>query len=279
MDEPRYAIYFVPPADCALYRFGAGVLGYDCYTGERLRHPQYIALSASEWAQLTHEPRKYGFHATLKAPFRLLPPFTRNGSDGGTRTICRDPPNAAGDRARHPIARTLHCRRRRRAEHGARSAGSGRRDGLRPISPSFDFAREGATARRRLEPTPDRESRSMGLPLRVRRLSISSDLDGSDRRRPSWLGPGIVAGSFRRHRRRAFAADHATFIAAPGCVVDAVPGRRPSRADRGAFAAVDPTHGGTAIARCKTLDHPFAAVAVSSRCHMRLIGPNCGKKA
>src|SRR5262249_53439438 len=68
----------------------------------------------------------------------------RNGSDGGTRTICRDPPNAAGDRARHPIARTLHCRRRRRAEHGARSAGSGRRDGLRPISPSFDFAREGA---------------------------------------------------------------------------------------------------------------------------------------
>src|SRR6516164_9295194 len=76
MDEPRYAIYFVPPADCALYRFGAGVLGYDCYTGERLRHPHDIALSASEWAQLTHEPRKYGFHATLKAPFRLLPPFT-----------------------------------------------------------------------------------------------------------------------------------------------------------------------------------------------------------
>src|SRR5262249_51255575 len=111
---------------------------------------------------------------------------------------------------------------------------------LRPISPSFDFAREGATARRRLEPTPDRESQSMGLPLCVRRLSISSDFDGSDRRRPSWLGPGIVAGSFRRLRRRALAADHATFIAAPGCVVDAVPGRRPSRADRGAFAAVDP---------------------------------------
>src|SRR6516225_482678 len=31
----------------------------------------------------------------------------RNGSDGGTRTICRDPPNAAGDRARHPIARFI----------------------------------------------------------------------------------------------------------------------------------------------------------------------------
>jgi putative phosphonate metabolism protein len=75
MDEPRYAIYFLPPADTALYRFGAGFLGYDCYSGERLRHPQDIALTASEWAQLKHEPRKYGFHATLKAPFHLLPPF------------------------------------------------------------------------------------------------------------------------------------------------------------------------------------------------------------
>src|SRR5262249_29238946 len=76
MDEPRYALYFVPPADTALYRFGAGFLGYDCYTGERLRHPQDITLTASEWDQLTHEPRKYGFHGTLKAPFRLLRPFT-----------------------------------------------------------------------------------------------------------------------------------------------------------------------------------------------------------
>ena len=76
MDEPRYAIYFVPPAACGLYRFGAGFLGYDCYTGESLRHPQGIALTASEWAQLTREPRKYGFHATLKAPFHLLPPLT-----------------------------------------------------------------------------------------------------------------------------------------------------------------------------------------------------------
>ena len=75
MDEPRYAIYFVPPADSALYRFGAGVLGYDCYSGERLSHPQDSALAASEWNALTREPRNYGFHATLKAPFRLLPPF------------------------------------------------------------------------------------------------------------------------------------------------------------------------------------------------------------
>ena len=75
MDEPRYAIYFVPPAESALYRFGAGFLGYDCYTGESLPHPQDVALAAPEWDALTREARKYGFHATLKAPFRLLPPF------------------------------------------------------------------------------------------------------------------------------------------------------------------------------------------------------------
>src|SRR5215831_9054554 len=76
MDEPRYAIYFVPPADSAFYRFGSGFLGYDCYTGQSLRHPQDIELTAPEWGELTREPRKYGFHATLKAPFRLLTPFT-----------------------------------------------------------------------------------------------------------------------------------------------------------------------------------------------------------
>ena len=46
MDEPRYAIYFVPPAASGLYRFGAGFLGYDCYTGDSLRPPQDIALTA-----------------------------------------------------------------------------------------------------------------------------------------------------------------------------------------------------------------------------------------
>jgi putative phosphonate metabolism protein len=76
MDEPRYAIYFVPPADSALYHFGAGFLGYDCYTGESLPHPQDVALAASEWDALTRDARRYGFHATLKAPFRLLPSFS-----------------------------------------------------------------------------------------------------------------------------------------------------------------------------------------------------------
>jgi len=73
MDERRFAIYFVPPAESDLYRFGAAFLGYDCYSGAELGCPADVGLAAPEWTQLTREPRRYGFHATLKAPFRLLP--------------------------------------------------------------------------------------------------------------------------------------------------------------------------------------------------------------
>jgi putative phosphonate metabolism protein len=76
MDDTRYAIYFVPPASSDLYRFGAVFLGFDCYTGADLGCPDDIDLDAGEWAALTSEPRKYGFHATLKAPFRLAPGVT-----------------------------------------------------------------------------------------------------------------------------------------------------------------------------------------------------------
>jgi len=69
----RYAIYFVPAADRPLFRFGRGVLGYDCYTGETVAYPAFDAIDPAECAALTREPSIYGFHATLKAPFRLLP--------------------------------------------------------------------------------------------------------------------------------------------------------------------------------------------------------------
>jgi putative phosphonate metabolism protein len=77
---PRFAIYFVPGAATALYRFGAAVLGYDCYTGEAVTcpRPPAPALSEADWAPLTAEPRRYGFHATLKAPFRLRDEFAED---------------------------------------------------------------------------------------------------------------------------------------------------------------------------------------------------------
>jgi putative phosphonate metabolism protein len=71
MGDPRYAIYFTPPPGSPLARFGAGVLGYDCDTGEEAARPALPGIAAADLAAGTSEPRRYGFHATLVAPFHL----------------------------------------------------------------------------------------------------------------------------------------------------------------------------------------------------------------
>jgi putative phosphonate metabolism protein len=65
---PRYAIYYAPTPDSALDRFGAQILGYDAYGGDDLPFPDGVT---PDWRELTQDPRKYGFHATLKAPMAL----------------------------------------------------------------------------------------------------------------------------------------------------------------------------------------------------------------
>jgi putative phosphonate metabolism protein len=71
---PRYAIYFVPGEASALYRFGASVLGYDCYSGRDVAFMD--GIQSPNWPAIIREPRLYGFHATLKAPFRLATGLT-----------------------------------------------------------------------------------------------------------------------------------------------------------------------------------------------------------
>ncbi|MHC2436358.1 DUF1045 domain-containing protein [Bradyrhizobium sp. USDA 4451] len=65
---PRYAIYYTPPPDSALHRFGSTLLGYDAVDGNDLPFPDGVA---PDWREVTADPRKYGFHATLKAPTAL----------------------------------------------------------------------------------------------------------------------------------------------------------------------------------------------------------------
>lgn len=67
----RYAIYFTPPPFSPLARFGAGVIGYDCFEKTDASHILLKDVDAKELAFATAAPRRYGFHATIVAPFTL----------------------------------------------------------------------------------------------------------------------------------------------------------------------------------------------------------------
>lgn len=73
---PRYAIYYAAAAGSDLARFGAQLLGYDAHSGEDLPFADGVLPSLPDWRDLTRDPRKYGFHATLKAPLTLAPGLT-----------------------------------------------------------------------------------------------------------------------------------------------------------------------------------------------------------
>jgi putative phosphonate metabolism protein len=67
----RVAVFFTPPPEHPLTRAAALWLGRDAFTGEELPPSAGEGVAANEVASLTAEPRRYGFHATLKPPFRL----------------------------------------------------------------------------------------------------------------------------------------------------------------------------------------------------------------
>lgn len=65
MSYSRFAIYYVPP-EGPLAAFGASWLGWDIARGCAADQPDVPGLD-----DITMTPRKYGFHGTLKPPFRL----------------------------------------------------------------------------------------------------------------------------------------------------------------------------------------------------------------
>ncbi|PRH87369.1 phosphonate metabolism protein [Labrys okinawensis] len=85
----RYAIYYVPSADSALWRFGSEVLGYDAFTGQDVPQWHPPGIAAADWHAMTADPRLYGFHATLKAPFRLADDADEGGLIEAFRTFAR----------------------------------------------------------------------------------------------------------------------------------------------------------------------------------------------
>ena len=70
-DTARYALYLAPMPGTSLWQIGSSLLGYDAAEGRDVAFPAAFQHDAEHWAGLTEDPRRYGFHLTLKAPFRL----------------------------------------------------------------------------------------------------------------------------------------------------------------------------------------------------------------
>lgn len=65
----RYAIYFAPAPGTLFHTLGSRWIGRDAASGETFAQPDIAGIGV-----VTGDPRRYGFHATLKPPFAL-----RNG--------------------------------------------------------------------------------------------------------------------------------------------------------------------------------------------------------
>lgn len=86
----RYAIYFFPNPQSQLAELGQDWLGrsVDVATYEasppRDLEPE---LDRQTWRDVTEAPRVYGFHATLKAPFRLAAGESRNSLENAVADV------------------------------------------------------------------------------------------------------------------------------------------------------------------------------------------------
>lgn len=82
----RVAIFYAPGSQTPLANFGAQWLGWDVEQAKSVPHPQIDGLPEPIDALVT-TPQKYGFHGTLKAPFRLHDDQTIDGLKGAMKAF------------------------------------------------------------------------------------------------------------------------------------------------------------------------------------------------
>jgi putative phosphonate metabolism protein len=68
---PRYALYYAPRPEEGLAVAASQWLGWNPNGGRARRVPLSSGLDAERLVELTSEPRRYGFHGTLKPPMAL----------------------------------------------------------------------------------------------------------------------------------------------------------------------------------------------------------------
>jgi putative phosphonate metabolism protein len=85
---PRYALYFAPEPTSHWWRAGCQWLGRDAHSMLAVAQPPVAGLSQEQLHARTTDARRYGFHATLKAPFRLAEGVTRADLEAALCTFC-----------------------------------------------------------------------------------------------------------------------------------------------------------------------------------------------
>lgn len=83
----RWAVYYAPPEAHPLWHMACTWLGRDAISGRRFAPPGFIDTDA--WEAAIRDPRRYGFHATLKAPMRLGDGATQARLEDTLRRIAR----------------------------------------------------------------------------------------------------------------------------------------------------------------------------------------------
>lgn len=85
----RYALYFSPAEDHPLTIAASRWLGYNAFTSETLPFPAETGIGAGRMSGITAAAARYGFHATLKAPFRLAENYTAAALEAAFDVFCR----------------------------------------------------------------------------------------------------------------------------------------------------------------------------------------------
>lgn len=85
----RYAVYYAPRPDSAWWQAGSHWLGRCAAQRTPLPQPDIPGVPPATLQRLTAAPRRYGWHATLKAPFALAPGVTPVQLQDAMQTLTR----------------------------------------------------------------------------------------------------------------------------------------------------------------------------------------------
>lgn len=86
----RVAIYYAPAPESDWWHAGSRWLGRCAATGLLQEQMPVTGLSLVQLQKVTQEPRRYGWHATLKAPFRLVEGHDLDSVLACVQSICQD---------------------------------------------------------------------------------------------------------------------------------------------------------------------------------------------